>query len=516
MVNKIFQYYLKNLYRSALLSPSQLRQKQEKTWRQMRSYLLKTELAKNYHLHRYETLATLHRDGPILTYQDLSPYIERTLNLEKNIMTPDLPIRVGLTSGTTGKHGKKIPLTQPMLNHFNWSRRFLLSSLVEEFSVEPIRHMKSLSLSAQADLYNEKGISYGYISGIINQYVPLPLKGNFYPQRHLPSPEYWEQRVQELHRQLCGVSLHIIAGIPAVMVETLEGLCQHFGVSSLKHQFPELRYCVFGGTDIALYRKRLNDLCGRELNYFGSYVATEAPIGIPLSSSVPGSAVTYLLNPNIIVGFQSLKSVPTILSVDEVEEGERYRLVLSMPNGFIQYPLMDEIEVLGVKPYFSFKVIGRQGGALNLATEKIDELGLATIIQAFKDRVDAPVFAFMVAPYADVENPCYEFFLFIDDSGRNEFKNLLSSTQTVKAWAVMIDDMMMQKYQDYKESRQVGILKPAEVKILPSESLKKFIRHNAELGQIKIPMVFRERKDLIQFLETKLALKPIQWGILYE
>lgn len=510
MVNIIFQYYLKKIYRTALLNPFQLKQKQDQRWRQMRAYLLKTELAKNYNLRQYDTLSSLQREGPVLTYDDLSPYIDRTLNLEKNIMTPDLPLRVGFTSGTAGKHGKKIPLTQRMIDHFNWSRRFLLSSIVQEFPVGPLHHIKSLSLSAQAEVYTEKGIPYGYISGIINQYIPLPLQGNFYPKQGLASPDQWEQRVLDLDQQIRGVNLQLVAGIPAVIVETLESLCQHYGVSSLKHQFPGLRYCVFGGTDITLYRKRLDDLCGRELHYFGSYIATEAPIGLPLGSVK--ESVEYLLNPNIIVGFQSLKNTHPILGVDEVKNGECYRIVLSMPNGFIQYPLMDEIEVLGTEPYFSFKLIGRQGGALNLATEKIDESGLIKIIQSFKIQTLAPILTFTVAPHSDVENPCYEFFLFLDDS-RSEFKGILSSTKTATMWSTLVDDIMMLEYQDYQESRKAGVLKPAQVKILPSEALKTFVRSNAEVGQVKVPMVFRDRKDLIQFLQTKLVLNLTQWGI---
>ena len=114
----------------------------------------------------------------------------------------------------------------------------------------PIKSIKSLSLSAQAEVFTEKGIPYGYISGIINQYIPLPLQGNFYPKQGLASPEQWQQRVLDLDQQIRGVNLQLVAGIPAVIVETLESLCQHYGVSSLKHQFPELRYSVFGGTDL--------------------------------------------------------------------------------------------------------------------------------------------------------------------------------------------------------------------------------------------------------------------------
>lgn len=511
MVNIVFQYYLKKIYRSALLNPSQIKQIQEKNWCEMRAYLLKTELAKNFNLRRYDTLVSLQRGGPVLTYNDLSPYIDRTLSLEKNIMTPDLPLRVGLTSGTTGKHGKKIPLTQRMLDHFNWHRRFLLSSIVQEFPEEAIPQLKSLSLSAQAEVYMDRGIPYGYISGIINQYIPLPLRGNFYPKQGLASPELWKQRVLDLDQQIRGVNLKLVAGIPAVIVETLESLCQHYGVSSLKQQFPELRYCVFGGTDIALYRKRLDELCGRELHYFGSYVSTEAPIGLPLGSIK--ESVVYLLNPKIIVGFQSsLNSAHSVLGIDEVVEGECYRIVLSMPNGFIQYPLMDEIEVLRTRPYFCFKLIGRQGGALNLATEKIDELGLTKIIHSFKTQTLTPILAFTVAPHSDVENLCYEFFLFVDDT-RNEFKELLSSTKVANMWSAIVDEIMMLEYQDYRESRKTGVLKAAQVKILPSEALKAFIRSNAGVGQVKVPMVFRDRKDLIQFLQKKLVLNLEQWGI---
>jgi len=511
MLNLVSQYYLNKLYRSAQLNRDQLIRKQEQNWSHIRAYLKGTKLSNDFNLQNFNTYSDLRNYGPILSYENLSPYIDQTLKLEKNIMTPDLPVRVGLTSGTTGKHGKKIPINQPMLNQFNWSRRYILSSILNEFRIDSIKKIKSLSLSAQAEVYIENGLSYGYISGIINQYIPYPLHNNFYPQKELPSPDQWDKRILALDLEIKGVELQIVAGIPAVILETLESLCQHYGVSSLNTIFPQIKYCVFGGTDISLYRKRLNEVCGRELHYFGSYVASEAPIGLPIASTK--EIASYLLNPNIIVGFESLIKPRKIEGVGEVKVGDCYRILLTMPNGFIQYPLMDEIEILSTEPIFSFKIIGRKGGGLNLATEKIDEARLSKVIQSFSDLNLVKVFGYTVAPYFDSKNPSYEIFLFIG-STENKYNELLDSKELLGSYARTIDEIMMKQNQDYKESRNAGVIKPLQLKVLPQEALVNYIRLNAEAGQVKIPTVFRERNNLLQFFQNKLKLNTDQLGIL--
>ncbi len=500
ILNTILKLYLKKVYSNALLSPKELLKRQKKTWSNIQTHLKMTELGKKYELTQFVQWEAYKNKFPILTYSELEPFIMDAISGKKNSIMNDAIIKVGLTSGTTGKHGKKIPYNLNMIKLFNKARLFNLSCLLNEQPNLLNEPPYTLSIAASNEVYKEGNVSFGYISGIINEFEPSIMKGLFFPKAPQLNLLSWSEKVELIYKQTKNIDLKIIAGIPAILIEVLDSLCEFYKVNSLAAIFPNLKICFYGGTDIHLYRERLNTLCGRELFFYPIYTATEAPIGLPLRSTKNLSY--YLLNPHLIFHFIDKNNNSTYLDVTELRLGETYGVLLTAPNGLLKYPLGDEIKVESLSPYFTFSLVGRSGGGLNLATEKISEDKLLKAVEKTMDNLninylDRPTH-FCLTSYQGQHQLGYHFILFFKPIALGTIKSLEQKLE------VELDQVLCEQNQDYREFRASRVLGAAKVSCLEAERLTQYLRDTSQQGQIKIPIVFKDKNLLVQYMKDKL------------
>jgi len=77
----------------------------------------------------------------------------------------------------------------------------------------------------------------------------------------------------------------IISGVPAYLINTLEGITARLKIKNLRKIWPNLEVFCYAGTAIENYRGRLDELAGLPLKYIGIYIATEAPLGLTRTTS---------------------------------------------------------------------------------------------------------------------------------------------------------------------------------------------------------------------------------------
>jgi hypothetical protein len=259
---------------------------------------------------------------------------------------------------------------------------------------------------------------------------------------------------------------------------------------------------VFGGTGLALYQRRIDALCGQPLRYYGTYVSTEAPIGFPVRS-YDGESL-YYLNPNIIVNF-SAPSSETLIGIKDLEVGKIYQVYPTTANGFLHYPLKDEIQVVSIAPHFTFKVIGRSKGGLNLATEKITEERLDYAVGELSKRLQINGLQYFVLPYHTGGLIGYEFILFAREPDGKGSRTISSTSSNHLHWETHLDAILSEQNQDYRESRAQNVLGPVRVKVLADEQISSFFRDNTHKGQIKLNKVFSSVEALSEELKNRFG-----------
>lgn len=147
--------------------------------------LLKTILKKNqgtqygqaYGFSQITTPDTFAGTVPLNTFADLSPYVEKMKQGERNILTSDQPVLFNLTSGTTDKP-KYVPITKNgMTLMSDRSHQWLYRALQDHPSF--LNHSIICVSGASMEGRTESGIPFGSASGMMYESLPRLLHGAF-------------------------------------------------------------------------------------------------------------------------------------------------------------------------------------------------------------------------------------------------------------------------------------------------------------------------------------------------
>ncbi|MFQ5780162.1 MAG: GH3 auxin-responsive promoter family protein, partial [Nitrospiria bacterium] len=136
-----------------------------------------TEFGRQHAFKNIRTENDFRKFVPIQNEESLAPYIEKTLEGMKGVLTSDLPTRFNVTSGTTGKP-KYIPVTfksqvrtsQLMIN---WFYRSL------QDHPELLDHSFLLIASPAVEGHSSGRIPYGSATGVIYEKLPCLMRGSF-------------------------------------------------------------------------------------------------------------------------------------------------------------------------------------------------------------------------------------------------------------------------------------------------------------------------------------------------
>ena len=121
----------------------------------------------------------------------------------------------------------------------------------------------------------------------------------------------------------------------------------------IKEVFPDFSVFVYGGVNFEPYRAKLFDSIGKKIDSIETYPASEGFIAYQDSQHADG--LLLLLNSGMFYEFipadEYFNEKPTRLSIDEVELGKNYALVISSNAGLWSYSIGDTIRFVSSNPY---------------------------------------------------------------------------------------------------------------------------------------------------------------------
>ena len=233
------------------------------------------------------------KNVPLNTYEDLRPYMNRVLEGEKNVLWPGKPKYVVGTSGTTGGI-KYIPLSKDSLPYHYHSARNAVFNYTLKYGMLKIFNGKLLFLSGSPKLSKTGQITSGRLSGIVNHQVPRWLKFNQVPSWETNIIEDWEKKVYKIAQESIKENMTMISGIPPWVMMYYESLLEQTGASTISEIFPNYDLFVYGGVNFEPYRKRLDELVGKNVESIETYPSSE---GFVAFQDIRGDA-GLLLNVN--------------------------------------------------------------------------------------------------------------------------------------------------------------------------------------------------------------------------
>lgn len=460
---------------------------QEKVFRYLIQKGRATAFGKDHGFSEIQTPADFRKRVPVADYEDLTSYIDRVKKGEQNVLWTGLPLYFCKTSGTTSG-AKFIPLTKDsMSNHIHGARNALLCHIHNSSSASFVDG-KMIFLQGSPVLdYMDSGIPYGRLSGIVAHHVPAYLQNNRMPSYETNCIDDWEEKLDAIVEETIKEDMRLISGIPAWVQMYFERILTKTGKQYIKEVFPNFELFVYGGVNFEPYRNRMEQLIGKPIPSVELYPASEGFIAYQDKGVDDG----LLLNVNSGIWFefipadQFFDSNPPRLSLDEVEVGVNYALVINSNAGLWGYSIGDTVKFVSLDPP-RIKVTGRIKHFTSAFGEHVIAEEVEAAMAEVLKRIPAKVTEFHVAPQVNPENglPYHEWFI--------EFEKRPDS---LEAMGKDLDAEMRKRNPYYLDLIEGNILRTVVITPLKTGAFKHYMKSKGKLGgQNKLPRLSNDRQ----------------------
>lgn len=420
-----------------------------------------TGFGKRYGFAGIRSYAAFADSVPVQTYETLRPFVDEQARSGERALTPAAPVLYALTSGTTGQP-KRIPLLEATLRQHRWNQSV---QTYAQYRTDPRAfHGRILGIvSPPVEGKIESGVPYGSASGHGYKTMPALAQAKYVlPHEVFEIQEYELKYLAILRLALTVRGIRcMFAANPSTFLKLLSVLRQHQSelledaAQGTFRQCRDLPSNVAGAIEprlacsperrreleriLSASDPRFSDLWP-ELRLVATW--TGGSCGIALGALKPllpagtrVSEIGYLSSEfrgTIIVDPERSLGLPTIhenffefaacdawdagrkavCTIDRVEEGKQYYVIVTTPAGLYRYFMNDIVTVTGsfrATPTIAFLQKGK--GVTNITGEKLYENQVLQAVRAVEGRRVCPsAFVLMLAiPSRAVYRLIYEW-----------------------------------------------------------------------------------------------------------
>jgi hypothetical protein len=446
----------------------------------------KTLFGKEHGMNAHISYDEFKKNIPVRDYEGIKLYIEKTINGESDVLWKDKPLYLSKTSGTTSGV-KYIPITKDSLPNHIGTTREALAMYIHDTGKTDFLKGKLIFLSGSPELDSKNGIKTGRLSGIVNHHVPSYLKRNQLPSYKTNCIEDWEEKVEKICDETMSQNMSLISGIPPWVQMYFDKMMQRTG-KKIKDVFPAFSLFVYGGVNYEPYRKKLEDSIGKKIDSIELYPASEGFIAYQDSQQQndlllnTDSGIFY----EFIPASEFFDANPKRISLQEVETGINYAIVLSTNAGLWAYSLGDTVKFTSVNPY-RILITGRISQYISafgehVIVQEVEQALLKTVSEFHGEVVE-----FTVAPQVNPpqgELPYHEWFI--------EFSKLPDDIEKFRS---ALDESLQQKNIYYRDLVAGKIIQPLKIRLLQKDAFIRYMKSIGKLGgQNKVPRLSNDRK----------------------
>lgn len=408
---------------------------------------------------------------PMVTYDDMRPWMDRIRRGEQDVCTLDPVTRLVPTSGSTGGR-KLIPFTAGLQREFNaaigpWmvelcvrhpslmlgSAYWSISPAMTDYGSEP----SAIPIGLDDDSAYLGGIRQHLVEAVFAVPSVLRLISDLDAFRYAtllcllrkphmrlvsvwhPSfftllldalPEWWEMLVADVKSGGCRFPVAFPDAVKAALhSRPMEDRARELrGIGPLAPQrlWRHLRVVsCWGDAQAALGVPELQRRFPRALIQSKGLLATEAFLSIPFGKAHPVALTSHF--------FEFLDSAQRIFRVHELRMGQRYEVVVSTSGGLWRYRMGDLVEVDGwVASTPSLRFVGRGASVSDIAGEKLSETFVtAALKRACAARSVSPRFTMLAPVRLAKRGWCYTLFIEWESASSRAADALLASLEAI-------------------------------------------------------------------------------------
>jgi len=454
-----------------------------------------TQFGRDHNFKSIKTHADFVKQVPIRDYEGLKDYVGMIKEGKPDILWPGKPLYFAKTSGTTSGT-KYIPISKDSIsNHINGARDALLN-YVHHSGKSAFLDKKLIFLSGSPVLEKTAGIHTGRLSGIANHHVPGYLRSNQMPTFKTNCIEDWEDKLEHIIDETIDQKMSLISGIPPWVQMYFDRIQARTG-KEIKDVFPDFSLFVYGGVNFEPYRKKLFDSIGKKIDSVELFPASEGFFAFQDSPNSEG--LLLLLNSGIFYEFipaeEYFSENPTRLTINEVELGKNYALIINSNAGLWGYSIGDTVKFVSKNPY-RLVVSGRIKHFISAFGEHVIGEEVEKAMQrTLQYHPEVSISEFTVAPQVTPEDglPHHEWLI--------EFAVLPAN---MPAFERRLDESLCKLNSYYDDLITGKILTTLVVTSLKAGTFQDYMKSRGKLGgQNKVPRLNNDRN----LVDGILALK---------
>ena len=466
---------------------------QKKTMLQLIERAKKTKFGEDHSFEKIKTHEDFQNNIPIRDYEGLSNYIDLIKEGKENVLWPGLPKYFCKTSGTTSGT-KYIPLSKESLkNQINTARDAILT-YINETKNTAIYNGKMIFIQGSPELDMTGKIPTGRLSGIVAHHIPFYLKKNRLPSFGSNCIDDWEEKINAIVEETISEDMSLISGIPPWVQMYFEKLIEKSG-KSIKSLFPNFNLFIYGGVNYKPYKKTMERLIGGRVDGVELYPASEGFIAYQDSQHEEG----MLLCVNNGVFFEFIETEkffnknPKRITIEDVEVGVDYVIILNTDSGLWGYNIGDTIKFVSTKPY-RIIVSGRLKHFTSAFGEHVIAQEVEKSINSCVQKHSAEITDFHVAPFVSSEK---------GQSRHQWFIEFLQEPKEFSKFEKDLDCALQKQNTYYKDLIDGSILSKLEIIKIKKNGFNDYMKSVGKLGgQNKIPRLSNDRavaEKLIKF-----------------
>ena len=465
-----------------------------------------TEFGKTHHFEKIKSYQDFAKRVPLFDYESFTPYLEKNIKGKQQVFWPSDIKWFAKSSGTTAGRSKYIPVSDESLEECHYKGgKDMVSLYVSNFPDTKVFTGKSLTVGGalEKDLLHPKGIARaGDVSAVIMHNLPIWAQFIRTPSLETALMSDWEAKIERMARETMDENVTSIAGVPTWTIVLLQRILELKKASHILEVWPNLEVFFHGAVAFGPYRNLFKELIPSDkMRYMETYNASEGFFG--MQDQPDSDELLLLLDYGIFYEFiltEDLeKENPRVISLEGVEVGKNYALLISTNGGLWRYKIGDTVKFTSVLPY-RFRISGRTKHFINAFGEEVIVENAEAAISYACEQTGATLTNFTAAP------------IYFEDSqskGAHEWVvEFKSPPSDLENFADILDQHLREINSDYDAKRHKNLaLQRLQLHAAPVGLFESWLAKKGKLGgQHKVPRLSNSREfmdEILGMIETR-------------
>ena len=498
LVNSVASWFLKKRFHQIDLFLKYPNEVQNELLINLLSISKDTEIGKKFDFKSIRDYSEFARRVPVSSYENYQNLIERSMKGEGNIFWPKPINWFAKSSGTTNAKSKFIPVSTDSLEDCHYAAgKDLLCMYLNNNENSNLFNGKNLRLGGSKELYEENGTTFGDLSAILIDNMPLWAEFSSTPSNKVSLMSNWEYKMQAIVNETINENVTSLAGVPSWMLALLNNVIKTTDNKTILDIWPNLEVYFHGGVSFLPYLDQYKSIIpSKSFKYYEIYNASEGFFAIQDRNN--SNELLLMLDYGIFYEFIPMQThganTETLIPLSQVKKGENYAIVITTNSGLWRYKVGDTIMFTSTDPY-RIKVTGRTKHFINVFGEELIIENTDKAINIATKKTKSEIVDYTVAPIfmEGKSKGAHEWII--------EFKN---PPKDLNYFGELLDNSLKSLNSDYEAKRYNNIaLNKPKIQSVKQGLFYKWMKRNNKLGgQHKVPRLSNSR----QFLEELLKI----------